>query len=219
MSLINPDEQYDSEDYGDRVFSPSEIDTSAAMQPVSVALKRMPQLRSLQLGHWTLQLQPLGADHPPSKLAPSASALAAWQQLARVLPTLLHLTRINLHQIQVPNHYGPDCVAALASGLRGMHSLRSLSLCGSGAGPRRHLQPSADLRCCASLQLGKALGSLKGLTQLALTDLAGALSLQDCCALLPKLTGLRTLTLDARAQGFLHGGRCPAAKSWPRAPH
>lgn len=166
-------------------------DTEPAMQPVSDALASLTEMRHLTLHSWSA--------------CKGRSLAPRWQALAAALPTLQTLTCLELRDLLVPNKScDPACFHALAAGISGLTSLRSLTIT---AHERTTFDPpdadvveegeeASDPRE-ASAALACALGSLTGLTQLTLEDRGeqAFLCLDDCCLHLRSLSSLRALSL------------------------
>lgn len=152
------------------------------MWQVCNALPHRPQLCSLQAWAWTCK-------------AGSDSQRDCWQLFASVLPTMRCLTRLELSAILLPFCSASSdaaCLTLLSSGLSQMPWLRSLAITGKAA-----QQLSAmDGYATASEALTRSIGALTGLTKLQLSNMRGAVTVQDCSRHLRALTELRSLALS-----------------------
>lgn len=179
-----------------------ETDPTLGMVVICDALGCLTELRELTTHFWTTG-------------APGARD--CWQALARAMPTLRHLTRLELLSLLVSaggeggDEQDPQCLVAFTAGLSNLTALRSLALTG-------HKQAVYNQDWCetesdeeevdfreASVPLASALGSLAGLTQLKLANLQGVLALKHCYLRLGALTALRSLELDLK-ELFADGG-------------
>lgn len=156
----------------------NEVDTAAAMQEVCDKLQHLSELRELVLHSWTCREGP---------------AAECWQTLALALPTLQHLSRLEFRELLLPGNVNSGCLLALASGLSGRTSLRSLKLTKWDIHSYRQLR--GEMRA-ASAPLACAIGSLTGLEQLTILDLELVLSVRDCFLHLRPLGALRSLVCN-----------------------
>lgn len=92
------------------------LDTTPAMQAVGSVLESLTALRQLKLHAWSAIASAENDVEP------------CWQALARALPTLFHLTRIQLLDLLVPQYFDSACFLALAAGLASLTSLHSLTV-------------------------------------------------------------------------------------------
>lgn len=147
------------------------------MRQVCAALRHLPDLRSLRACGWTCGQQP--------------DTQRGWQTLASALPTLRHLTSLDLGDILLPDDYNAACLTLLSSGLSQLPLLRRLSI----TGVTRQQAHVVASRTAASEALTHSIGALTRLTHLQLQQLEGALTAQDCARNLRALTALRSLAL------------------------
>jgi hypothetical protein len=170
----------------------------ASELPVANTLAHMVHLRSLSLGSWRCWADdddPVSDDDDP---------VSAWQALGNALPTMVHLTNLELADILLDD-FDPSHFKALAPGLAGSNSLLELRIFGRESDEL--VFDAADHNASAGRAL---LDSVAGLTKLQVLCIDRIpLKQSDCHMHLTSLTALTSLSLTLPIMapaGFDSGG-------------